>query len=238
MWPFSAKQSIAGSGVLQGFTDWHCHLLPGVDDGVQTVEESLQVLALYEKQGVGEVWLTPHIMEDYPNTPAKLRARFAELSAAYKGHIKLHLAAEHMLDSLFEERLAGGEVMPLGEDGGQLLVETSFFNPPYGLKDVLRRIMAKGFVPVLAHPERYLYMDRADYRELREMNVLFQLNIPSLASGYGTDARRKAEWLLRNGFYQYAGTDTHRLKGWRYTSECKVAKKLLRALRVDIIEKA
>ncbi len=235
MWPFSVKQSIAHSGVLQGFTDWHCHLLPGVDDGVQTMEETLQLLALYEEQGVREVWLTPHIMEDYPNTPDALRTRFEELADAYKGGIKLHLAAEHMLDSLFEQRLAAGEVMPLGEDGDHLLVETSYFNPPFGLKDVLRRIMSKGFVPVLAHPERYVYMDKANYRELREMNVRFQLNIPSLAGGYGTEVRKKAEWLLRNGFYTYAGTDTHSLKGWRYMSARRVKNKLLKRLRLDTI---
>lgn len=85
---------------MQGRTDWHSHILPGVDDGVQTVEEALQILAEYERLGIREVWLTPHIMEDIPNTTALLRERFIELQALYIGPIILHLAAENMLDNL------------------------------------------------------------------------------------------------------------------------------------------
>ena len=105
MWPFRKKKTLAESGLLHGFTDWHCHLLPGVDDGVRTLDESLAILASYEQQGIRSVWLTPHIMEDIPNTTALLKARFAELITAYQGPLQLHLAAEHMLDGLFEERL-------------------------------------------------------------------------------------------------------------------------------------
>lgn len=76
MWPFRKRIILADSGIFQGFTDWHCHLLPGVDDGVQTVEETQRILSLYEELGVKEVWLTPHIMEDMPNTTASLKARF------------------------------------------------------------------------------------------------------------------------------------------------------------------
>ena len=72
MWPFRKKQTLEESGFFRGFTDWHCHILPGVDDGVLTMDESLQILAEYERLGVKEVWLTPHIMEDIPNTTEKL----------------------------------------------------------------------------------------------------------------------------------------------------------------------
>lgn len=104
MWFFKKreKQNIIK---LIGFTDYHSHILPGVDDGVQTMDESLEILRLYEEQGIKSVWLTPHIMEDIPNTTAHLRDRFAELQAAYTGGVQLHLAAENMLDNLFEERL-------------------------------------------------------------------------------------------------------------------------------------
>lgn len=147
MWPFRKRTSLADSGIFRGFTDWHCHLLPGVDDGVQTMEESLQVLSLYEELGISEVWLTPHIMEDMPNRTADLKERFAELDAAYQGNITLHLAAENMLDNLFEERLAKNDLLPLGKDGRHLLVETSYFNPPMGLNNILLRIKAKGMFP-------------------------------------------------------------------------------------------
>ena len=211
MWPFRKQVSLKDSDIFRGFTDWHCHLLPGVDDGVQTMQESLQVLSLYEELGISEVWLTPHIMEDIPNRTEDLKERFMELNAAYQGNIILHLAAENMLDNLFEERLAKNDLLPLGNEGKHLLVETSYFNPPMGLNNILLRIKSKGYVPVLAHPERYVYMDAGDYRQLKEMNVMFQLNLSSIVGGYGTEVKKKAEWLLKNGFYDLAGSDTHGL---------------------------
>ena len=75
MWPFTHKRTLEESGFFRGFTDWHCHILPGVDDGVQTMEEALRILAEYERLGVKAVWLTPHIMEDIPNTTGHLRER-------------------------------------------------------------------------------------------------------------------------------------------------------------------
>ena len=89
------------SGLLEGFRDCHSHLLPGVDDGVQETVETLQVLGIWEQAGVSEVWLTPHIMEDIPNEPVMLRDKFEEVTAFYTGDVKLHLAAEHMMDGLF-----------------------------------------------------------------------------------------------------------------------------------------
>ena len=106
MWFFKKQTSLVGSGILEGFTDYHSHILPGVDDGVQTLDESLYVLDCLEKLGVQSIWLTPHIMEDFPNTSEKLRERFQLLLQYYSGGIALHLAAEYMLDNLFEERLA------------------------------------------------------------------------------------------------------------------------------------
>ena len=171
----------------------------------------MRILSLYEDLKVKEIWLTPHIMEDIPNTTAALKARLEELRAAYQGNITLHLASENMLDTLFEERLNKNDLLPLGKDGKHLLVETSYFNPPMGLSNILLRIKTKGYVPVLAHPERYVYMDENDYRTLKEMNVMFQLNLFSLVGAYGTGVRKKAGWLMRNGFYNLAGSDTHNL---------------------------
>lgn len=178
------------------------------------MEESLQILSSYEHHGIKEVWLTPHIMEDIPNSTAQLRTRYSELKTAYSGPIILHLASENMLDNLFEERLQQGDLLPIGDDGRQLLVETSYFNAPYGLHDILKRIKSKGYFPVLAHPERYIYMGTKDYQQLKQLDVAFQLNLPSLAGAYGTEAKRKARWLLEKGYYQYIGTDTHRQSSW------------------------
>lgn len=138
-WPFQQKQTLAESGILGGMTDFHSHLLPGVDDGVQTVEESLEILRLYEQLGIREVWFTPHIMEDIPNTTAGLRNRFEQFQKSYTGNICLHLAAEYMLDNLFKERLAHRDLLPIGEVGNHLLVETSYFNPPMDLYGMMEK---------------------------------------------------------------------------------------------------
>ena len=196
MWPFRKKQTLKESGFFRGFTDWHCHILPDVDDGVQTMDE---------------VWLTPHIMEDMPNTTQHLRARFVELQSAYQGNIALNLASENMLDNLFEERLNKNDLLPIGKAGKHLLVETSYFNPPMDLQNILLRIKAKGYYPILAHPERYLYLNESDYQQLKSINVQFQLNQFSLLCLYGKEVKKKALMLQKLRMYDYTGTDLHRL---------------------------
>lgn len=220
MWPLKKRISLKESGIFEDFTDCHSHILPGVDDGVQTMEEALEILRLYEELGIKSVWLTPHIMEDMPNTTTHLRERYAELQAAYSGPIKLHLASENMLDNLFEERLEKNDLLPLGKKGDHLLVETSYFNPPMELSNILLRIKFKGYVPVLAHPERYMYMEESDYIQLKGIGMKFQLNIFSLTGAYGAVARKKAEWILKNSLYDLMGSDIHHLPYWkRYIEE-------------------
>ena len=210
IWPFKSVDSLAKSGLLEGFTDWHSHILPGVDDGIRTMDESLSTLEAFEAQGVRKVWLTPHVMEDSPNTTARLRERFADLKEAYKGNIELVLASENMLDSLFEERLRDKDFLPIGSEGEHLLIETSYVNPPYGMESMIDGIFTAGYVPVLAHPERYRYMDESDYRKWKERGVLFQCNYVSLIGGYGETARKKLEWMLKEGMINLTGSDVHR----------------------------
>ena len=280
MWPFSKKTTIVASGILQGAVDHHSHILPGVDDGVETMDEALRILATYETLGIKELWLTPHIMEDIPNTPQKLATRFEELKAAYKGNITLHLAAEYMIDNnlhkllkaregvekdcsshsdhtltnkskevlgamqskAFQETppLFRGEVvedrrgekktkecpklLPIGTAGKHILVETSYFNPPMRFKETLRQIKSLGYYPLLAHPERYMYMDNDEYRRLREEGVKFQLNLVSLAGGYGAVVRKKALWLLTNGLYSVAGSDLHSEDAIGFITKCRLSK--------------
>lgn len=206
------------SSLLTNFTDYHSHILPGVDDGVKKLEVSLKVLERYEQLGIVEVWCTPHIMEDIPNTTAALKARFAELCEAYQGPVKLHLAAEYMMDALFEERLHQSDLLPLGDKGNRLLVETSYFTPPMGMDALLNQVKQKGYYPVLAHPERYVYMDRGRYTALKDMGILFQLNLSSLAGAYGSEAKDKARWLLKHNYYNLAGSDLHSLHNMDYWS--------------------
>ena len=198
--------------VWVGATDCHSHILPGVDDGVSDMETSLKILAAYEKLQIREVWCTPHVMEDIPNKIEGLKARFAELQAAYKGPVKLNLAAEYMMDGLFLDRLEQDDLLTHGHEGNALLVETSYYTPPMDLKGILESIKRKGYYPILAHPERYLYMKMTDYEPLKKMGLRFQLNVASLTGGYGKDAMKKAQKLLKDGAYNFIGSDIHRYR--------------------------
>lgn len=100
MWPFRKTVTLAQSGILKGMTDCHSHLLPGVDDGVETLDESLEILAEMEKLGVKKVWLTPHVMEDIPNKTVALQQKFRELKQSYNGTMELNLAAEYVRQSV------------------------------------------------------------------------------------------------------------------------------------------
>ena len=222
---FNTKKKLINTGIFSGATDWHSHILPGVDDGVQQMEESLAVLEYYEKIGIKEVWLTPHIMEDWPNTPEELQARFQELQAAYQGPVKLNLAAENMLDNLFTERLAAKQLMPIGPKRDHLLVETSYFQPPIDFYETLKRIQEIGYTPILAHPERYIYMEDSDYERLVSMKVKLQLNIVSLVGAYGKPAQEKAQMLLSKGCYSFFGSDLHRLRAFMAGVNVKGLKK-------------
>lgn len=225
MFFFNTKKKLIDTGLFKGATDWHSHILPGVDDGIQTMKDSLEVLSYYEKIGISEVWLTPHIMEDMPNTPSELRERFEELKAAYTGSIQLNLAAENMIDNLFYERFEAGDLLPIGPQGNHLLVETSYYQPPIDLYGTLTRIKEAGFQPILAHPERYRYMEDRDYERLRSMKVMLQMNVMSLAGGYGKPAQEKALMLLSKGWYSFFGSDLHRLPLFADAINAKALKK-------------
>lgn len=212
------KTSLQDQTVMHGVTDYHSHILFGLDDGVKTEEESLKILELYEGLGVEKLWFTPHVMADVPNTTEDIKKRFNQMCTIYKesakkgenkGNIQLHLAAEYMLDSLFEERLDNKDILPLGENCMHLLVETSFYNPPYNFWNIIQKIKSQGYFPVIAHPERYLYMDKKDYARLKEMDVKFQMNLGSVSGLYGKESQKRAEMLIKNKWYDFVGSDTH-----------------------------
>ena len=216
------------SNVFEGMTDWHCHILPGVDDGFKTMESSLAVLEKYEKAGIKAVYLTPHVMEDMPNTTDDLKAVFEELRKSYTGPIVLNLASENMIDFLFEQRLEAKDFLPL--PGRRLLVETSYYNPPANFYTILRKIKSAGYFPVLAHPERYMYMTEQEYHAVHDMGVFFQLNLPSLTGFYGPVVKLRAEALLLDGMYDYVGTDLHNIRNFERMKETSVSRKILEKL--------
>lgn len=221
-------------GVFEGFTDWHCHILPGVDDGFKTMEDSLAVLDRYEQAGVKNVFFTPHIMVDMPNETADLRKRFEELKAAYSGKVNLFLASENMIDDLFFKRLADKDFLPLPDK--RLLVETSYFNPPVEMFETLRKIEKAGFRPVLAHPERYQYMSERKYVYMLDNEIEFQLNIASLTGYYGREAQSRAQWLLDEEGYSYCGTDLHRQSQFEHLLTSKVRRSSLKQLQETVLD--
>lgn len=237
MWFFRKTVAIAESGLLKGMTDCHSHLLPGVDDGVKTMEESLAILEEMGRQGIRKVWLTPHIMEDIPNETVPLREKFHELKRSYNGTIELALAAEYMLDNLFEERLESNDLLPLEEGKRYLLVETSYFNPPMDLLSMLKQVQSKGYFPLLAHPERYEYMEVRDYKALKQENISFQLNIPALAGVYGKRAQEKAETLLKAGMYECTGCDIHSIVFYQRLLHSDIRKGVIYPLLFDSYHK-
>lgn len=231
MFLFDQNTTLEKSGLLQRMSDFHCHLLPGVDDGIQKIEDTLAILDYYESIGIREVWFTPHIMEDVPNTTQKLTERFEWVKSQYTGHIPLHLAAEYMLDNNFAERLKNKDLLPLGNDKDHLLVETTTFNAPSNLEKLFAAIKSAGYFPVFAHPERYTYLDKKDYIKWKNFGVKLQLNLLSLQGGYGKAEKEKAEWMLSNDMYDYYGTDTHTTRHIANNplplSEFKIKKKLV-----------
>lgn len=207
------KKTIEASGLLRGAADNHSHILWGLDDGVKIQEDTLAILDLYEKLGLKTLWLTPHTMEDVPNTTEGLKKRFEELKAIYAGPIELRLASEYMIDNLFEQRLEERDLLTHGRD--TVLVETSTWAPPIDLWEILERMMSYGYRPLIAHPERYRYMTRKDYERLRDMGTVLQLNLPSILGAYGDEIQDKAQMLLDKGFYTMVGSDCHRFRAIR-----------------------
>ncbi|MBP5538935.1 MAG: capsular biosynthesis protein [Bacteroidales bacterium] len=242
MWPFGKKYKLIDIGLLEGGTDCHSHLLWGVDDGIKTLEDTLACLHLMEEAGIQHQWLTPHIMEDMPNREEDLKVRFQHVCEAYAaeakpGHrqVTLHLGAEYMMDNLFSERLESTPLLTTYESE-TVLVETSTVFPPLNMDEIFVRIKEKGYRPILAHPERYIYMKESDYKDLYFKGILLQLNLPSLLGSYGDMEKAKAEWLLDHGMYYTFGTDTHRVKQLELTlyKKClseKVVEQLLNLKR-------
>ena len=201
--------------------DMHSHLLPGLDDGAETVEHSLDLLRALRALGFRKLIMTPHIMGDfYKNTPEGIRAALELLreAAAHAGlaDVELDCAAEYYLDEFLGRKLADGtEMLTFGGAKRYLLFETSYMNEPLNLFEIIFELQAQGYTPVLAHPERYTYFYGrfAEVEKLRrDHGVLLQVNLNSLAGYYSPAAKKVAEQLVDGGLVDFVGTDTHHLR--------------------------
>jgi protein-tyrosine phosphatase len=193
--------------------DLHSHLIPGIDDGAKTIEDSLALIRALHGLGYRKLITTPHVMSDlYPNGPENIREGLKALRQAIKWEgieIEIEAAAEYMLDEMFSEKLETGQLLTL--PGKRVLVEMSFVSPPMELDSLLFRIQSRGYQPLLAHPERYLFFkdNFSKYLELKERGCEFQLNILSLTGYYGKPVKDNAYRLLKEGLIDFLGTDLH-----------------------------
>lgn len=193
----------------------HSHLLPGLDDGVQSLDDSLVVINALRGFGYSKLITTPHIISDsYRNSPETILPKLAELNSfleAKNMNFKVEAAAEYYLDEALMQKISADE--PLLTFGKKLLLfETNFLNEPFFLKEFIFTATTKGYQLILAHPERYMYLhdSREKIQDLLDRGVLFQVNLISLTGYYSKQAQNLAEKLIASKHIHFLGTDCHR----------------------------
>ncbi len=219
--------------------DWHCHILPALDDGPETLNESLEMARILAFAGFRQVCCTPHcLLGRYDTRPSQVSQAVAVLQGALqRADIPLTLipGMEYALDEYFPVLL--DDPRCLG-DSRLLLVEAPRKTPKTLIQENIRRILQRGLIPLLAHPERSpclyhrssLWGDLAGLfqkarhdgedeataksfsfvQELKNMGCLFQGNLPSFAGRYGLRIERRTQLFLERGLYRCFGSDGHR----------------------------
>lgn len=210
--------------------DMHSHVLPGIDDGAQTPEESVALITRMMELGIKKVIATPHIMIDYyKNTPETINAALEVLKAELVKQnidVTVEAAAEHYFDEAFEKLIDTKKVMTMGSN--YVLFELSFISKPPNLIQVIQRLRDGGYRAILAHPERYTYMDIEQFKTLHNWGVYFQLNTISLTGYYGKEVKKMAETLVDLQLVDFISSDMHHLRH---------ADALKDALRMPYLEK-
>ena len=212
---FSSSKSSrhkADFGLLKA--DMHSHLIPGIDDGSPDMETSLDLIRKMAGLGYIKLITTPHIMWDmYKNDRDDILKRLESLQKNVKAEgiaVDIHAAAEYFLDEHVEQLLKKNEPLLTISDN-MVLVEFSMALVSMNLKDILFDMQMRGYLPVIAHPERYLYLQRNKdfYDELKDIGCLFQLNLLSVGGFYGKSAKELANYLIKKEYYDLIGTDVH-----------------------------
>lgn len=210
-------------------TDIHCHILPGVDDGSKSVENSIAMLKALSDMGVDKVVLTPHVSSGlYPNRSDVLRLEYERLKKALpadlKGRMNLYLAAEYMIDEDLEE-----QTDLLCYPDKSILVEMSYSNRSVNLLETIFRLVQEGYEPILAHPERYEFYfggrepnNVAELEKLIDMGCRFQMNVMSLTGAYGPASLHNLLFMLEQGWYSFIATDAHSLHQFDLYSGFKI----------------
>lgn len=196
--------------------DLHSHLIPGIDDGAASEEESLALIRKMMELGYTRAVTTPHIYsEQYPNESTDILARVERLKATLKAQsidFELEAAAEYFYDEQFEKLIASNDLLTFGDN--YLLFETSHHERPLRLEYGLFDLQNRRIKPILAHPERYGYawMNPRFFHDMKERGIFFQLNIISLTGIYSPKVKKSAYYLLKNGMIDFLGSDAHHLQ--------------------------
>lgn len=196
--------------------DMHSHIIPGIDDGAQTINDSIALAKKFKALGFKKLIATPHIMADYfRNTPDSIHRALDVLRKGLQ-EIQLDLevdaAAEYYLDETLERKVKQKEILSFGSN--YLLFELSYINAPQNLYDIIKLMQDSGYKPVLAHPERYPYYYGSfeSYHQICETGCLLQMNSIALTGYYGSGAKKVAEEMVENHLVDFIGSDMHHLK--------------------------
>lgn len=222
-------------------TDMHSHLIPGIDDGAKTIDDSLELIRFLKDSGYSKLITTPHIMSDYfRNTPETILGGLEIVRNALKENaieMEISAAAEYYVDDGFVRKLEEEKLLTFGDN--YLLMEVSYINPPDNIREVFFRTQVLGYRPILAHPERYpfWYRDLTEYQRFHDMGVLLQLNLNSIGGYYGPDAKRIAEKLIDLQIVDALGTDMHHMKHAASLRRTVSERYLRKALELPLINR-
>ena len=198
--------------LFKGLVDFHNHLLPGIDDGSKSIEQSLEMLNIYNELGIETVIASPHIFKDlYPNTPKTIRKSYNSLKPSMIDQETkvLGYGAEYMIDEFFLKELDKKKEL-LTCFKNHVLIEIPFFGQLNLLEEALFKLQNMGYVPILAHPERYVTIESSKkIKELKSRGAKMQLNALSLIGFYGKEAKEKSNNFLRSKLYDFICTDAH-----------------------------
>lgn len=195
-------------------TDIHSHLIFNVDDGSSSLEESINVLKKMKSIGFDNVIITPHyIMGTEYSSNNKLKLdRFNRINdELIKNNIdiSIYLGNEIFINNNIISLINDGKIFPI--NGKYLLIELPFHNKIINLDDILYEITCNGYIPIIAHPERYSYFhdNYSLVDKLKEEGYLFQCNYGSVIGCYGKSSEKLVKYMLKKGYVDFFGTDVH-----------------------------
>ena len=206
---FKSKPSLKEL-IPKGFVDIHSHILPGIDDGAQNLNESLKLISEMKNMGFSKIIATPHTFPGiYDNTKSTIKDSYQMIIDKLSTKITIKYASEYMLDSSLIENAEKKSLLTLKQN--YLLVEMSYFSPPNMLYEIIYQLQLNGYIPVLAHPERYSFFHNKfnELKKLKKVGCEFQLNLLSCTGYYGKDVLKISNKLISNNMIDYVGSDVH-----------------------------